>query len=72
MAGAELANGVHESTVAMEEGRVGGDEACRESSEQDGAVSRPMFSVPFVQKVYFLLPWRLLLLKFLIAIHLEV
>lgn len=56
MAGAELANGLHESTVAMEEGRGGGDEACRESSEQDGAGSRPMFSVPFVQKVCFLLP----------------
>ncbi|OEL34433.1 Aquaporin NIP1-3 [Dichanthelium oligosanthes] len=52
MAGAELANGLHESTVAMEEGRGGGgDEACLESSEQDGAVSRPMFSVPFVQKI---------------------
>jgi aquaporin NIP len=56
MAGAELANGgLHESTVAMEEGRVG-DEACRERSEQDGAGCRPMFSVPFVQKVCFLLP----------------
>jgi len=47
MAGAELANGLHESTVAMEEGRRGGGE----SSEQDVAVSRPMFSVPFVQKI---------------------
>jgi aquaporin NIP len=56
MAGAELANGLHESTVNMEEGRGGGGEAYSESSEQDGAVSRPMFSVPFVQKVCSLLP----------------
>ena len=55
MAGAELANGVHEGALALEEGR-GGDEARCESSEQDGAGrSRPMFSVPFVQKVRFLL-----------------
>lgn len=57
MAGAELANGLQESTVAMEEGIGGEDEACRESSERDnGAGSRPMFSVPFVQKVCFSLP----------------
>ena len=66
MAGAELANGLHESTVSMEEGR-GGDEAYRESSEQDGAVSRPMFSVPFVQKVCFLAS-MMAALEFLIAI----
>ena len=55
MAGAEVANGaVHEGgALALEEGR-GGDEARCESSEQDGAGrSRPMFSVPFVQKVCF-------------------
>ena len=53
MAGAELANGVHEGALALEEGR-GGDEARCESSEQDGAAGRrPMFSVPFVQKVCF-------------------
>ncbi|WVZ96941.1 hypothetical protein U9M48_042520 [Paspalum notatum var. saurae] len=53
MAGAELANGVHDSTVALEEGRGGrgGDEARCESSEQDGARCRPMLSVPFVQKI---------------------
>lgn len=56
MAGAELANGVHDSTLALEEGRVG-DEARCESSEQDGAGRRPMFSVPFVQKVCFLLSY---------------
>ena len=63
MAGAELANGLHESTVAMEEGRRGGGE----SSEQDVAVSRPMFSVPFVQKVCFLAS-MMAALEFLIAI----
>ncbi|KAF8725572.1 hypothetical protein HU200_020106 [Digitaria exilis] len=52
MAGAELANGLNESTVAMEEGRGGGDEACPEISERDkGASSRLMLSIPFVQKI---------------------
>ncbi|KAL6619582.1 hypothetical protein ACP70R_034721 [Stipagrostis hirtigluma subsp. patula] len=53
MAGGELANGLHESAVALEEGRGGGggDQARCESSEQDGASNRPMFSVQFVQKI---------------------
>jgi hypothetical protein len=56
MAGAELANGVHEGALALEEGR-GGEETRCESSEQDGAGRRPMFSVPFLQKVCILLSY---------------
>lgn len=56
MAGAEVANGVHDGALDLEEGRGGGvDGAGCESSEQDGAGRRPMFSVPFVQKVTFLM-----------------
>uniref|UniRef100_J3M4U8 Uncharacterized protein n=1 Tax=Oryza brachyantha TaxID=4533 RepID=J3M4U8_ORYBR len=57
MAGGEHgANGLHEEARALEEGgRLGGDQARCENSEQDGgsksSSNLPMFSVQFVQKL---------------------
>jgi hypothetical protein len=66
----EVANGLHESIVAMEDGRWG-DEACCESWSRMELAAAPMFSVPFVQKVCFFASMMVCFMpisKFLIAV----